>query len=139
MSDIKGVDPSVSSTPPTLTDQLKEQNPNRIPKTAQGGAIVDEFLTGSDEVEIHPSPVLPTDVKNLIRRGVTESFQDLMRNVLVLIDASIPNKDQNRALKKCVQKEFDSAFVNILNDIDPYGANRVVAASVLGNVASDPK
>ena len=137
MSQIKGTAASASSTPPSLTEQLAEQNPHYIPKTAQGCAIVDEFLTGHDEVEIPDTKTpydLPTGVKNLIQKQVTESLQALMRNILVLIDASIPNKDQNRAVKKFIQKEFDSAFVESLKDTDPYNSGSYVAATVLGNI-----
>jgi len=68
-----------------------------------------------------------------IQKEVTESLQDLMRNVLVLLDASIPNKDQNRAVKKFIEKEFDSGFLEILKDTDPQNAGEYCVASLLGD------
>jgi hypothetical protein len=39
----------------------------------------------------------------------------LLGNVLSLVDASIPNKDQNKATKHLTRKAFDSALMDIHN------------------------
>ena len=44
---------------------------------------------------------------------VTPNLQILLAAVLGTVDASIPNKDQNRAVKHLVRKQFDSAFLDI--------------------------
>jgi hypothetical protein len=44
---------------------------------------------------------------------VTPSMQILLDSVLGTIDASVPNKDQNRAIKHLLRKQFDDAYLNI--------------------------
>jgi hypothetical protein len=92
------------------------------PKTAQGRAIGDEFLTGHDEVEIPDGPALhplaepsafPTVVQ-IVNGIVTPNLRVLLASVLGAIDASIPNKDQNKAVKHIMRKAFDDAYCNIL-------------------------
>ena len=93
-----------------------------IPKTSQGRAIEDECLTGHDEVEIPsgPSPhplsehsAFPTVVQ-IVNGVVTPNLQLLLSSILGVIDASIPNKDQNRAVTHIVRMAFDGAYADIL-------------------------
>lgn len=44
---------------------------------------------------------------------VTPNLQILLASVLGTIDASIPNKEQNRAVKHLVRKQFDDAYIDI--------------------------
>ncbi len=146
MSQIKGTTSPVSSTPPSMTEQLAKQNPNYIPKTAQGGAIVDEFLTGHDEVNVPDVPKTATTERvtkierldeNTFRETTVKSHLDemtvtqvvngivipnlrvLLASVLGTVDASVPNKDQNKAIKHLVRKQFDDAYLNIIQRAYP--------------------
>jgi hypothetical protein len=129
-----------------MTEQLAKQNPNYIPKTAQGGAIVDEFLTGHDEVNVPDVPKTATTervtkierldentfrettvkwhlddstVLQIVNGVVTPTLQVLLYDVLGVIDASIPNKDQNRAVKKIIHDGFDKAYMDIVRESYP--------------------
>jgi hypothetical protein len=146
MSQIKGTTSSVSSTPPSMTEQLAKQNPNYIPKTSQGGAIVDEFLTGHDEVNVPDVPKTATTERvtkierldeNIYRETTAKSHLDemtviqvvngimipnmrvMLASVLGTIDASVPNKDQNKAIKHLVRKQFDDAYCEIIRRAYP--------------------
>lgn len=129
-----------------MTEQLAKQNPNYIPKTAQGGAIVDEFLTGHDEVNVPDVPKTATTERvtkierldeNTFRETTVKSHLDemtvtqvvngivipnlrvLLASVLGTVDASVPNKDQNKAIKHLVRKQFDDAYLNIIQRAYP--------------------
>jgi hypothetical protein len=135
-----------SSTPLSMTEQLAKQNPNYIPKTAQGGAIVDEFLTGHDEVNVPEVPKTATTERvtkierldeNTYRETTVKSHLDemtvtqvvngimipnmrvMLASVLGTIDASVPNKDQNKAIKHLVRKQFDDAYCEIMRRAYP--------------------
>lgn len=45
---------------------------------------------------------------------VTPNLQILLASVLGAIDASIPNKEQNKAVKHILRKQFDHAYGDIL-------------------------
>lgn len=118
MSIVQGVDSSVSSFPPSVSEQLAEQTPNYIPKTAQGGAVIVDYQPKCDEVEVPYVPILARSenmgiVCQVVNGIVTPSLQILLCSVLGAIDASIPNKDQNRAVKHILRKQFDDAYLNI--------------------------
>jgi len=81
-------------------------------------AIGDEFLTGHDEVEIPEiAPPVPTNfptVVQIVNGIVTPNLRVLLHAVLCAIDASIPNKDQNKAVKHIVRTKFDEVYFDIL-------------------------
>jgi hypothetical protein len=68
-----------------------------------------------------PDPDLPIlerpenfgTVCHLVNGIVTPNMQILLASVLGSIDASIPNKDQNKAVKHIIRKQFDDAYVDI--------------------------
>jgi len=68
------------------------------------------------KVEI-PS-TLPTVVQ-IVNGVVTPTMQSLLYDILGVIDASIPNKDQNRAVKNIVRSGFDKAYIDILRESYP--------------------
>ena len=151
MSQIKGVDYSVTSAitasiPPSMTEQLAKQTPNYIPNTAQGGAIVDEFLTGYDEIKIPDTPRTATTervtkierldentyrettarshldemtVTHVVNGIISPNLRVMLASVLGTIDASVPNKDQNKAIKHLVRKQFDDAYCDIMRRAYP--------------------
>ena len=45
---------------------------------------------------------------------VNEAFKVLLPETLSLIDASIPNKEQHRAVSRLVEDRIDNAYVDIL-------------------------
>lgn len=122
------VEPSVSSFPPSVSDQLAEKTPNYIPKTAQGAAVIADYQPPCDEVEIpsladanpapYPKPGVPITcdydaVKPFFDGVVKPNLQILLAMVLGDIDASIPNKDQNKAVKNLVRRQFDEQMLEI--------------------------
>jgi hypothetical protein len=52
-------------------------------------------------------------VCTVVNEIVTPNLQILLASVLGTIDASIPNKEQNRAVKHIVRKQFDDAYIDI--------------------------
>jgi hypothetical protein len=56
---------------------------------------------------------LPT-VFHIVNGVVTPNLEILLGSVLGTIDASIPNKEQNRAVKHIIRKDFDEAYYDIL-------------------------
>lgn len=97
-----GVDPSVSSTPSStlIIDNVTASTPD-IPQT---------------------TPPIPTNfptVVQIVNGVVTPSLQVLLFNVLGIIDASVPNKDQNRAIKKLIRDGFDKAYMEVIREAYP--------------------
>lgn len=56
---------------------------------------------------------LPAIVQ-IVNGVVTPELQVLLSNILSTIDASIPNKDQNRAVRHLIRKAFDDSYFHIL-------------------------
>jgi hypothetical protein len=50
---------------------------------------------------------------------VMPEFRVLLASVLGTIDASIPNKDQNKAVKHLIRKHFDDAYYDVLKRFYP--------------------
>jgi hypothetical protein len=57
--------------------------------------------------------------KNFFMDIVSPNLQSLLGSVLTSIDASIPNKDQNKATKHLICKQFDEAYCDILDKALP--------------------
>lgn len=57
--------------------------------------------------------------KNFFTDIVSPNLQSLLGSVLTSIDASIPNKDQNKATKHLICKQFDEAYCDILDKALP--------------------
>jgi hypothetical protein len=66
---------------------------------------------------------------DIINGNVVPNLRCLLGSVLGVIDASIPNKDQNRAIKNLVKQQFDLAYMDILRRAYPY-ANFATDASL---------
>jgi hypothetical protein len=138
MSQIKGVDTSVSS--PTTTVSLKESQENlrscakKEMKEKPGSAVDLDYIPKFDEGEIPAETPLspeysqpsvfdsnPTayDVAiktttHIVSGAVTPNLELLLGSVLGTIDASIPNKEQNKAVKHIIRMAFDEAYSDIL-------------------------
>jgi hypothetical protein len=63
-------------------------------------------------------PKKPTAVQ-IFNGVVTPMMQVLLYDVLGVIDASIPNKEQNRAVKRIIQDGFDKAYLEIVKETYP--------------------
>ena len=103
MSNIKGVDPSVSSTH-TATVLYEDGSVENIPVEEESGPALNPLAEPS---------AFPT-VARIVNGIVTPNLRVLLASVLGAIDASIPNKDQNKAVKHIMRKAFDDAYCNIL-------------------------
>jgi hypothetical protein len=86
---IAGVDTSVSSPTTTFT------------------VTTEEHYHGFDEA------------CKLLGQTVAPKLRLLRESILEAIDASIPNKDQNRAVKNIVRKQFDKSYTDIVFESIP--------------------
>jgi len=101
---IAGVDTSVSSPTTTLTPDNFTANPADTPKVTE--------VTS-------PIPTNFPTVVQIVNGVVTPTLEVLLYDVLGVIDASIPNKDQNRAVKRIIHDGFDKAYMDILREAYP--------------------
>jgi hypothetical protein len=69
------------------------------------------------EVPAVPSN-FPTAVQ-IVNGVVTPTLQVLLYDVLSVIDASIQNKEQNRAVKRIIHDGFDKAYMDIIREAYP--------------------
>jgi hypothetical protein len=74
----------------------------------------------ADNIQTPPSTFqnIPTVIQ-IVNGMVTPNLQLLLSSVLGTIDASIPNKDQNKAVKHIIRKAFDDAYIDILRRAYP--------------------
>jgi hypothetical protein len=124
MSKIKGVDTSVSSTPKFSQNKPSGDFTHKdLKPCGEGGCLPLEQPVGFDEVDIpevtSPIPTNFSTVVQIVNGVVTPTLQVLLYDVLSVIDASIPNKDQNRAVKKLIHDGFDKAYLDIIREAYP--------------------
>jgi hypothetical protein len=74
---------------------------------------------------------IPSDVQNkriseqnelrnyIVDAVVMPSMRNLLSRVLMTINASIPNKDQNRAVTNLIRDHFDQSYFTVLNQTFP--------------------
>jgi uncharacterized protein (DUF697 family) len=84
-------------------------------KPEDADAIVEELghITHGWVKKVEVPSNLPT-VFHIVNGVVTPNLEILLGSVLGTIDASIPNKEQNRAVKHIIRKDFDEAYYDIL-------------------------
>ena len=101
-NETKGVDPTASLASSTITIENTTENPSSVPA-------------------VHPfaRPENVGIISQVTNSVVTPNLQVLLASVLGTIDASIPNKDQNRAVKHIVRKQFDTVYEDILRRCYP--------------------
>jgi len=101
-----GVDTSVSSPSSTVViDHVTANSEN---------ATVTFTYPDAPNPAIHPLVEHMSTVVQIVNGIVTPNLRVLLASVLGAIDASIPNKDQNRAVRHIVRKQFDDAYGDIL-------------------------
>lgn len=113
--------------PETINDRLKGQladavsnsksklSPNRANGSVEGhvknnGEIAE--LSATKGYALGSSPLSVND-------AVISNLELLLGSVLTSIDASIPNKDQNKATKHIIRKQFDEVYFRILKLYHP--------------------
>jgi hypothetical protein len=82
-------------------------------------------MAGVENLQI-PAPTASPKINfretTVIGHGVfVENLRTLLTSVLRTVDASIPNKDQNRAVKHILRKEFDAAYISVMESVYPGG------------------
>lgn len=78
----------------------------RISKESESPvSITPEFLAARDAASEERA------TRYVICSVATPAFRRLLTWVLNTIDASIPNKDQNRAMKRTIREDFDTAYI----------------------------
>ena len=105
-------------------------------RKAQGHAIDDPAMYASGPELIHEiNPESGPDVKavqdlelrdretvsNVALYNVMPNIRVLLAEVIGALDASIPNKDQNRAVKHIIRQAFDRAYFDIISRAYPDG------------------
>ena len=119
MNQAIGVDPSVSSAPATYqctSCEGKGTYTKRIPNPYNVAEdtlqeITCEFCGGTGAT--------PPTIPQFFNGIVTPSLQVLLHDVLSIIDASIPNKEQNKAVKNLLRNGFDKAWLDITRESYP--------------------
>ena len=110
MTTIKGVDRSVQSLP--------------CPTVEVNGVVVDNATVTFNEAVPSPTTTLTPDkfvptVMYTVEHVVTPALAKLLAKILSTTDASIPNKDQNRAVKRIIRDEFDETYFRVLRGAFP--------------------
>ena len=103
MTLVQGVDSSVSSAH-TATVLYEDGSVENLPVEEESGPAPHPLAEPS---------AFPT-VCRIVNGIVTPNLRVLLHGVLGAIDASIPNKDQNKAVKHIVRTQFDEAYFDIL-------------------------
>jgi len=82
-------------------------------------------MAGVENLQIPTSTAFPKinfREETVIGDGVfVENLRTLLTSVLRTVDASIPNKDQNRAVKHILRKEFDAAYISVMESVSSGG------------------
>lgn len=95
---------NIQIPPSTLTLDNFTVNPAETPKVTEVNS---------------PIPTNFPTVVQIVNGVVTPTLEVLLYDVLGVIDASIPNKDQNRAVKRIIHDGFDKAYMDILREAYP--------------------
>jgi hypothetical protein len=127
MTTIKGVDRSVQSLPcPTVevngvvVDNATVTFNEAVPSPTTT-LTPDNFTANPSETPKSslPEPTIYGAIIRIVNGVVTPTLAVLLYDVLGVIDASIPNKDQNRAVKRIIHDGFDKAYMDILREAYP--------------------
>ena len=138
MSEIKGTEASVSSIPsPTVTIDNVTGNSTGFTGTAN--------IPPSDPIDFSKIP--EGTYYGFIHASNAQYYvARLLGNVLSQIDASVPNKDQNKAMKHLVRKEFDRAIMDVnqmawpsIGGLDCQKAQQVVTGLIDGYILQPEK
>lgn len=70
------------------------------------GIINDSTIIGSFSQEDHPDGYAPMD-------SVTREVRLFLGKLLCVVDATVPNKEQNRAVKSIVRKDIDQLYLSL--------------------------
>jgi methionine synthase II (cobalamin-independent) len=112
MSQIKGADTSAQNTTFTVDTVTV---PNIGPYTYE---TIEDNSKVCELKDSRESARLSTTI-HLINAVVTPNLRILLASVLGAVDASIPNKDQNKAVKGIVRRAFDEAYLDIIVKTHP--------------------
>jgi hypothetical protein len=105
MSIIQGVDSSVTSVTTTLTPDNFTANPAETPKDAS--------LDGPDPIYAGRMAVRLGATASVLNANVIPNLRVLLGETLRAINASIPNKEQNRSVTEIIREAFDRAYFDI--------------------------
>ena len=125
MNQIIGVDSSVSSIPSsTFTVDNLTANPVASPKETERLIKVERLEDGSfRDTYARNDPDGPVkfvpSVDYAVNQIVIPALSKLLAKVLAITDASVPNKDQNRGVKKIIREAFDEAYFQVLRGAFP--------------------
>jgi predicted outer membrane protein len=101
---IVGVDPCVSSS-----TQDSHFNTEAASEALKDSASHNVTLS-QDELNIREQET----ISHIVNDITIPSLRMLLTQVLTVVDVAIPNKDQNRAVKRTIREDFDTAYFGIL-------------------------
>lgn len=95
-----------------------------IPYTSDGPVSTTPSTTIPGNAQIPGTPCQAWEpdketIRQVLNGIVTPTLAVLLGEMLETVDASVPNKDQNRAVKKIIRNNFDRAYMEILRDCYP--------------------
>jgi hypothetical protein len=118
-----GVDTSLNSPSPTSTIKQAEA----VGLDPSTGIAATHLSTPGNYVALNSAVVIPTHtVNSAVNQVVIPALAKLLAKIISAIEASLPNKDQNRAVKRIVRENFDEAYFRILAGSFPdcqFGSN----------------
>ena len=140
-TNIKGVTCAVPDGPANSTFTYSSNGPITTEATtlrprAEGHAIDDPAVRESGPEIVHEvNPESGPDVKavqdlelrdhetvsNVVNYNVMPNIRVLLADVIGALDASIPNRDQNKAVKHIIRQAFDRAYFDIISRAYPDG------------------
>jgi hypothetical protein len=130
---IGGLDPSVASTTSTV-DNVTANSANSTVSYQYPDAPTQQTNPENRCTEAEISKIRAEDTSRFVNFITVPSLRVLLTQVLTTIDVAIPNKDQNRAVKRTVREDFDTAYFGILGRAYP----ECNYASSEGRFALDP-
>ena len=113
----------LKSIPPDRAQALSVNEPLRLNVKLTEKEL--GAMAGVENLQI-PTPTAFPKInfreETVIGDGVfVENLRTLLTSVLRTVDASIPNKDQNRAVKHILRKEFDAAYISVMESVSSGG------------------
>lgn len=100
----------------TLAESVVNSYTSNGPISSARDPLADEPISiTEEELKIR----VQERTSHLINGITIPSLRMLLTQVLTVIDVAIPNKDQNRAVKRTVREDFDTAYFGILGRAYP--------------------
>lgn len=116
-----------------------------LPEKVDGDTVYKAFTNFSTDLQPNQAKMTREESPDYLLNGVViPNLRVLLHELIGTIDASIPNKDQNKAVKHIVRTRFDGAYHGIVSGFHPnttygYGPGYVItpASNLYEAMATD--